>query len=255
MAAEDEQARKRTPFSAKLPQVALGQAIAIAEALAELAGPASLAVIAQAMGTSLSSSQFRTRIAAAGYYGLIKQDGDRRTLTERGKALTSGDEAHAREARREAVMSTTFGPILHSLRGRQINENTVALRLRGDYDVPESSSINVARALVQSAEEANFVTADSRLDAAAIEEVASVMPKSDENGARPRQAPQRTQTTQRGGTTTETPNTPEPKPKEQEGRPFASGVQVVVNVDASNLTPQQIVDLVRELQGQAQTTT
>lgn len=254
MATEDEQGRKRTPFSAKLPQVAFNQVVPIAEALAALAAPATRHVIAQQMGTSNASSGFKTRMAAAGYYGVIEANGDRRTLTARGDALTSGDEGRAREARREGVMSTSFGPVIHSLRGRPINEATVALRLHNDLQVPEASAQKIAKALIESARDAELLTGDDRLDAAAIESVASVIPTPESIGTATRGATARSEGAQREGGATSKPKPPKPIVKEEELRPLAGGVQVVVKVDASGLTPQQIVELVRELQ-QPPTTT
>ncbi len=246
MAGEDEQERKRTPFSAKLPQVAFNQAVPIAEALAALGAPATPHVIAQQMGTTYSSSGFKTKIAAAGYYGLIRVDGDRRTLTERGEALTSGDVGRARQARREGVLSTNFGPVIYSLRGRPINEGTVALRLQSDLQVPEASARNVAKALIESARNADLVTGDDdRLDAAAIEGASGVIPKPDSNGVVTRQATRPQQ--QRNVESRPEPPKP-PAKREEPSPPLATGVQVVVKIDASSLTPQQIAELVHELQ-------
>jgi hypothetical protein len=119
--------------------------------------------------------------------------------------------------------------------------------------VPEKSGTSVAQALVSAATQAGLITNGS-FDAAAIEAVASVMPT---------EMPAPTTSVGNGKTTTATrkpkPNVQEqPKPKEQpepevvveKGRPFAAGVQVVVNVDASKLTPQQVAELVRELRKQ-----
>lgn len=246
MAAEDEQARKRTPFSARLPQVALAQAVPIAEALATLGAPATPQVIAQQMGMSPSSSGFKTKLAAAGYYGLTRVDGNRRTLTPRGEALTGGDAARARQARREAVMGTNFGPVIHSLRGRQISEATIALRLQSDLQVPQASSRNIAKALIESARHAELLSEDDRLDAAAIEEAAGVMPQPEETTIRARQATTRTPREPRAETPAAQPKALKPDEKE-EMPPFVPSVQVTVKIDASSLTPQQIVELVREL--------
>lgn len=196
---------------------------------------------------SPSSSGFKTKLAASGYYGITAADGNRRTLTPRGEALTSGDDARFREARREAVMGTNFGPVIHSLRGRQISEATIALRLQSDLEVPQASAPNVAKALIESARYAELLSEDDRLDAAAIEGVAHVIPQANDTPTRARlSVPHREQ---RGSETPKKPKPPkpeEPKPKD-ETRPFVPGVQVVVKIDASSLSPQQIAELVREL--------
>lgn len=252
MAAAEEQQKKRTPFSAKVPQVSLDDALEPVRALAELGAPATPHVIAQHLGTSYATNaRFRTRLGAAGYYGLIEKQGDKRALTKRGEAIVGGANGDAAKARQEAVMSTSFGPVIHSLRGRTVNEGAVSLRLQSDYGVPETSAPTVAQALVSAATQAGLVTNGS-FDAAAIEGVASVMPT---------ETPAPT-TTGGNGSTTATPKatpkakattskpkeTPKPEVVVEKERPFVPGVQVVVKVDASNLTPQQIAELVRELQ-------
>jgi hypothetical protein len=257
MAVNERQKQKRTPFSAKLPQASLDDVIPVVEALAELGVPSTPHVIAQQMGTSYSTnSRVRTQIGAAGYYGFIKKQGDRRVLTERGEDVTSGDENRVRQARRDAVMSTTFGPILYSLRGRNVSENTIALRLQADYGVPEGSAPTVAHALVAAATQAELATND-RFDAAAIEGSASVMPSPEEaqraNGERARKAPEQKRSTPTDGAKEqdrkETPKvaTTE-KEKEVKERPFVPGIQVVVKIDASTLSPQEIAELVHALQ-------
>jgi hypothetical protein len=258
MAEDEGQKKKRTPFSVRLPQAPINEVIPVVEALAALGTPSSPHVIAQQAGTSYGTdARFRTRLAAAGYYGFMAKDGNLRKITSRGEALVGDDEAAAKKARREAVMSTNFGPIIHSLRGRSVSEDTVALRVESDYGVPKSSAPGVAKVLVTSATEAELM-ADGRLDAAAIEQLAGLMPSPHEvtqtNGAKPRQrkAAEQKSTAARAGEdakkqTTATTETGE-KDREEQPPPFVQGVQVVVNIDASDLTPAQIAELVRALQ-------
>lgn len=257
MSSVEESSGKRTPFSAKLPQVSLSQAISVAETLAALAAPQTPAVIAQHMGTSRSSSGFKSKLAAAGYYGLIAVDGDKRTLTDRGTAITSGDGARVADAGRDAVMSTTYGPILHSLRGRPVNEAIVSSRLQSDYNVPKASADHVAGVLIASATVAGLVTSD-RFDAVAIEAHEGVLPVSTKvsptSGASGSAKP-----------ADPTPRSSRPKPSQRtppaanplvvetakEPPPFGRGVQIVVKIDATGLTPEQIAELVRSLQAPA----
>jgi len=251
MAETQEQGKKRTPFSAKLPQVSLDDALEPVRALGDLGAPATPHVIAQHLGTSYATNaRFRTRLGAAGYYGLIEKQGDKRALTKRAEAVIGGDDG-ATKARQEAVMSTSFGPVIHSLRGRPVNESAVSLRLQGDYGVPEGSAPSVAQALVGAATQAELISKGS-FDAAAIEAAASVMPT---------ETPAPVTPGGNGKTTAGAPkskSTPDRKerPKQQEEhaevvvekeRPFVPGVQVIVKVDASTLSPQQIAELVREL--------
>jgi hypothetical protein len=257
MAEDEGQKQKRTPFSARLPQSPINEVVPVVEALAALGTPSSPHVIAQQAGTSYGTDgRFRTRLAAAGYYGFMVKDGSLRKLTPRGEALVGDDAEAAKKARREAVMSTNFGPIIHSLRGRSVSEDTVALRIENDYGVPKTSAPGVANVLVTSATEAGLMT-DSRLDAAVIEQLASLMPSPDEvkqNSAQQKQPkpPEQKSATARVGDEVKKQTTSArqlgEKDREEQPPPFVPGVQVVVNIDASNLTPQQIAELVRALQ-------
>ena len=247
MNSNNEPARKRTPFSAKLPQVSLADAVSVADTLADLAAPATPAVIAQQMGTSTSSSGFKTKIAAAGYYGLVEVDGAKRTLTERGTDITSGDADRVPAAKADAVMSTNFGPILHSLRARVANEAIVSSRLQGDFGVPAASAEYLAGVLIESAEQAGLMT-DGRFDAVTIENHASVLPAPTQ--ARPSSPPSsassitavKPKTEQKG-------QAPDMRVQEESTGPFvAPPVQIVLNLDASKLSAEQIATLVKALQ-------
>jgi hypothetical protein len=259
MAVDEGQKQKRTPFSARLPQASVQEVVPIVEALSALGVPSTPHVIAQQMGTSYATnSRFRTRLGAAGYYGFIRKDGERRALTPRGEALVGGDADAARQARSEAVMGTTFGPLIHSLRGRAVSENTISIRLQSENGVPEGSAPAVAKALVDAATDAGLI-ADGRFDAAAIEAAAAVMPAQSEtpetDGGQARQKPETEPKPKQAPapkieSKKATPKTPSATEKGTEAgqRPFVPGVQVVVKIDASNLAPQQIAELVRALQ-------
>jgi hypothetical protein len=242
-------AKKRTPFSARLPQATLREAARVAEALAALAAPATPAVIAQHMDISSSSGGFKTKLAAAGYYGLVQVDGERRTLTERGTEITSGDASRVEAASRDAVMSTTFGPILHSLRGRPVSEAIVSSRIQSDYNVPAASAEHLARVLVQSARDAALVTDDS-FDAMAIEAHARVMPDAAPTPRGGKSAPvaPSPKPTAKPQAETPVPAAPRTRVETAEPPPFNQSLQIVVKIDATNLSPEQIAALVRALQ-------
>jgi hypothetical protein len=256
MSTVDESPQRRTPFSAKLPQKPLSEAIPVAETLDALAAPATSAVIAQHMGASSSSSGFKTKLAASGYYGLTTLDGDRRTLTDRGAAIVSGDADRVQAAKAEAVMSTTFGPILFSLRSRMANEAIVSSRLQGDYGVPPASADHVAGVLIESAKEAGLLS-EGKFDAVAIEAHESVLPSTTTATA--------AATATTNGSTTTPASTPKKEPSKKRSAagaqantteknstevtpPFVTAVQVVINVDASKLSAQEIAELVKALQ-------
>jgi hypothetical protein len=257
MSTQEEHKQKRTPFSVRLPQVALDAATEIATALGELGTPSTPHVIGQHMGVSYATNaRMRTKLGAAGYFGLIEKQDGKRALTPRGEAIIGEDPEAAERARREAVMSTNFGPILYSLRGRTINDGVIKLRLQGDYTVPESSAPTVATALIDSAEQAGL-SSNGALNAKVIEEYESVLPKDEP------ETPTLQRERRQNGQVTHQPPKPGPKrtPEKQrdvkakqvevERRPFVPGVQVVLKIDATKLGPQEIAELVRALQAPA----
>jgi hypothetical protein len=258
MSTPEEQKQRRTPFSVKLPQVALDAATEIATALGELGTASTPQVIGQQMGASYATNaRMRTKLGAAGYFGLIEKQGEKRALTPRGEAIIGDDAEAAERARREAVLSTNFGPILHSLRGRTINDGVIKLRLQSDYAVPESSAPTVATALIDSAQQAGL-SSDGVLDAKVIEGYESVLPKDEPEPAPQRERRQNGQVKQPPPPKAETKRTEKQrdvktKDVEVERRPFDPGVQVVVKIDATQLSPQEIAELVRALQAPAPT--
>jgi hypothetical protein len=177
MADEQEQiaTRRRTPFSARLPQVPLNDATTIAQALSDLAGPAAAPIIAQRLHASPASSSFNTRLAAAGYFGLVSRKGDKYELTSTGLGLTAGDGASKKASAQVAVMTTNFGRLIQVLSGRSVNEETIAARLQTDLEVPAVAAQKLAGVLVASAEQAGILT-DGRFNATEIEAAMASLP-------------------------------------------------------------------------------
>jgi hypothetical protein len=246
MAGEDA-SKSKTPKSAKLPAKRLADALEIAQTLKDYAVSASKAVVAEQSGTTTSSSGFKSKFASAGYYGLTEKDGDKFKLTSRGEAALDGDEV----ARRTAVMSTGFGPIIASLPTRQVSENVISIiqsRLKSDHGATESSAEALASVLVQSAEDSGLI-ANGKFDAHAIESVDSeeIGPK-----ASSKKASQSSADTSKKSSSAQkkTPPAKEPKPDPPKvenhlGNP--TPIQVVVQVDGSKMEPAKIAELVKLL--------
>lgn len=249
-----------TPRSAKIPQWPVSSVIPIAQALSDLAGPASNARIGQQLGLSPAAGKFRSKLGTAGYYGFTRRENDLHVLTPRGEAILSEDPEVALRARREAVMSTGFGHVIRKFSGREPNVTAIAARLEDDYGAPAASAGYQATTLVQAAQEAQLIS-NNRFDAAAIESVPTNLTPAamDGNGTRAR-----------GEVTERAPRPERPAaprvakekttkdsgaPRDREGGaaarvhdgPFGPGVQLVVKVDASTWTPQQVVELIRSL--------
>jgi hypothetical protein len=243
---------ERTPRIAHIPQWSLSEVEPVASALVELAAPATNARVGQQMGVSPAGGKFRSKLGTARYYGLTRRQGNLLAITPRGEAVVAGDEDAARQARREAVMSTPFGPIIARFAGREPNEAIIAARLEDDYAVPAASSNYIAGVLIRAANQAELIS-NGRFDAAAIESV-PVSSSQNGNGAGPgaqaeRSASEKHNVKGAGGRekqaekkgvreTVELPEGP---------RPFNVPVRVLVNVDASSWSPAQLAAFVRAL--------
>jgi hypothetical protein len=241
----------RTPRSAKIPQWSIDPVVPIVQALSDLAGPASGARIAQQLGTSPAGGRFRSKLGTAGYYGFVRKQGDMNHLTPRGEALIGEDTDAAINARREAVMSTTFGQVIRKFVGREPNESTIAARLEDDFGSPSAGAEYQAQTLVKAAGEAALIS-NGRFDAAAIEsipaELTPAVPQA--NGTEPKEPRQQPTQEQRAREPKQrTPEKPKPEVivREEKKSPFAPGVQVVVKIDASGWTPEQVMELVKGL--------
>lgn len=163
--AEANSTKTKVSKTAKLPARTLKDALTIAQALKDHAVPASKAVIADQNDETITSSVFKSKFAAAGYYGLLGKDGDKHKLTERGEAALAGDE----QARRAAVMATGFGPI-GSLPTRTVSTKVIEARLKSDYSAPESSVESLCKVLIESAKDVGLIV-NEKFDAKAIESV------------------------------------------------------------------------------------
>lgn len=249
MAGEDA-SNSKTPKSAKLPAKSLADALEIAQTLKDYAASASKPVIAEQSGTTTSSSGFKSKFASAGYYGLTEKDGDKFKLSPRGEAALGGDDI----AKRTAVMSTGFGPIIASLPTRQVSESVISIiqsRLKSDHGATESSAETLASVLVKSAEDSGLI-ANEKFDAQAIESVDSeeIGPKAPGKKATPSSArtSKKSSLAQKKTPPAKEPKQPDP-PKVEHPAVEQTPIQVIVQVDGSKMDPAKIAELVKLLRG------
>jgi hypothetical protein len=249
MAEEQEQPerQRRTPNRARLPQTTLNDAGIIAFALSDLAGPASAPIIAQHLHVSAASSGFNTKLAAAGYFGLITKKEGKYELTNLGHGFTSDDAGNKKASGQAALMSTNFGRLIHVLRGRSVNEETISARLQSDLDVPVASAKQIARVLVTSAEQVGILT-DGRFNAEEIETAIASLPEKP------------SETVSRRTPTAPTEKRPESATKTRVkevqtesrlpfglGRSSISPLNLEVRLDVSHLSVDEIVELIKKL--------
>jgi hypothetical protein len=251
--AEHESKAKRIPKGAKLPSSPLGEVEAIARAFSELAAPSSPARIASQIGMTVSGL-FKRRLAAAKYYGIVRKEGQKLAITDRGEAFLKGDA----DSKRAAVMGTGFGPIISTFSSKRVNEDAIEARLQDDWSVPEGSAPDLRKVLVESAEDAGLIS-DGKFDPAAIESV------SEDQLEAPEKPPNRAEksTHKNAGKSVHHEGTSGSgkveEPVSSKGRSRSSAldappIQVLVRIDAGSLDPVQLAELIRELQKSAGST-
>lgn len=179
MAEEQAEERRISPKSAHLPQVPLDEALPIARALHDLAAPSTPQRIAHRLNVAPTGGRFRSKLGSARYYGLIRQQGERRELTQLGEAaLVDGPEGDA--ARRQAVLNTGFRSLFSLLRGREATEDLIRARLQDDFDVPMGASAAIAAALIESGQQSGMIRG-GRFDTETIEDALTATAESGED--------------------------------------------------------------------------
>lgn len=261
--ADQEQNGKREIISrsAKLPQHGFEAIRPVTQALADLVAPSTKERIAEQLGVA-AKGRFSGKLATAGYYGFLERTEDSRLrVTERGQAFLGGHPEAERQAKREGVMSTNFGPIIYKLRSYQPKQAVITAWMKDDFGVPAASAEKVAETLVSVSEEAELIDENGRFSASAIEDTHAALESSgglpDDPVATPTPKPKAATSTQStsepaASRTAKRSNATASAQADRSGGqsgPFVQApVQVVVNVDASRLSAEQITDLVRTLQ-------
>lgn len=270
MADEDADGKHKVSRNAKLPQHGFNAIRPQVAALAELAAPSTKERIADQLGVA-AKGRFLGKLAAAGYYGFVERVGDKYQVTDRGRAFLSDTTDESLRAMREGTMSTNFGSIVYLLRSQEPKESVVAARLQDDQNVPAGSAPAVAKTLIAVATEAGLVGENGRFSASTIEDTKEALGTLPEPPATPTPKP-RTSTpktdqgkpdtktngkppvsTKAGSATTGAAASSSSKERSGGGQTDPLGVapvQVVVNVDASKLSPQEIAQLVQALRAQ-----
>lgn len=246
----------RTPSSAGLPGNAPSRTRRIVTTLADLAGPASSARLAGRLGVQLTG-RVATELSSAKQYRFIATESDKLIVTPRGEAFIGDDKAASLRAAQDGVMSTAFGPIIKKLMTRQADASIVAVRFQEDQGLSEGPAKNRAAILVKAAEEAQLIV-DGRFDAEAIEEAIERVGELSHDEAKAAPKPKRQAVT---------PKATEAKPEvnvaksqaetskqnapntEEGGGPFvpAPSMKIVLQIDASKLTADEIVTIASKL--------
>ncbi|MCA1832418.1 MAG: hypothetical protein ABR548_05515 [Actinomycetota bacterium] len=232
----------------RLPSASISEVDPVVRTLAGLGGPSSAPLLAQQRQTTASSSRFQMQLASAKLYGLISGSGAQLDVSDRGRALVSGDPDQETTARREAFMSTGFGRIAYRLRGRAADAAVIALRLQQDFGIADDAA-TVAERLITSAREASLIE-NASFDVQPIEQFQHLIPADGQATARPA-AQTKARTKRAALEPAETTGRESPKKTHRIGRedarPFG-GLQIVLRVDLGNLPSKELVELVRDLQ-------
>jgi hypothetical protein len=252
---QDALAKKRVPKGQRIPQATATDVIPMVEALASFNGPASKKMVAGSMGLTAGGGAFEGKWAATGYYGFREDAGKGRfQVSERGHALVGDDAERVLEAKQHALVSTGFRTILDRFSTNPVNLAAIEAALEEDLGVPDVQVKKVAKLLVKSAEEAEMVI-DNRFQVAAIEPAIEAVgeftvtasPKPANKATASAKSPANPAETRRQ---TPTPRVPAPIVQEvkTEGPLGPLGVSVKIEIDARHHTPEEIGEIMRQVQ-------
>jgi len=254
-----KQVATRTGRSLRLPGATLGDVLIFATASNGLGGPAPKEIIAEQARMSAGGGRFKTKFAAAQYYELLEKDGQNFRLTELGERAISSDTATAGAARRAAVMSSGFGAVLRALASRPVQKSAVVGRIRADLAVEPGPADSLADVLIETARDVGLIEAD-RFVASAIAEADSYRAElTDDGGHDPQEQPSSDIEKPSSEEPVESANAGNGTPTKQEERlsdqevrvenslPPSPVLQVVINIDASQYSAEELATLLREL--------
>lgn len=241
----------RTPKGQMVPTCSPNDLRPLLTALASFGGPISKPILAKQVGTTITSSAYKSKLGTAGYYGFLTRNGNSFQITPRGEAFLSDDAARSQQAAQEGVMSTGFAAIIGRQTTRAANPTALAGLLVEMAGVPEARSDTVAVEMIDICTETAII-ADGHFDPEAIEATMSAVGEITVTTAKPPQQAAATAAKPAAATKQPRGQSPPPAPEvEVKGAtPFAP-ISVVIQIDASNVSPKQIGQIVREL---AQTT-
>jgi len=151
-------------------------------------------------------------------------------------------------------MRTSYGQIIFLLRSEAPKDGVLQIRLQDDAGVPADSAEAVATILVAVSKEAQLIGENGRFSSSAIEDTRAALQAAGDEPAKvtppPKAeptAPKRTPALKQTNGKPADPAQQSPNGGGKSDPLVAAPVEVVVNVDASKLSPQEIAELVRAL--------
>lgn len=258
--------RQRTPRALRLPKVNFEKVRTIVEGSMQMSGSASAAVIADQIGRAAKGQAWTDRWSTVRYLGFITKTAEGKyDISDLGRRFLSEDEEDRARAAQEALMRTSFGPLIKRFGTGSPNIKAMTNLFITDYNVPETTSGKAAELLVEMSSECRLVV-DGRFKPAEIERAQEAA--GDDAAAPPVAGGGNSRS---GSQAVAKPGTPSPvvKPKpvtvapapaatrassasastggDATSVPFGLSPTVVLNVDATKLTAAEIAEIVREL--------
>lgn len=271
-AQNSEGKKTRIATSAKMPSATPDATVKVVSKLAELAGPTSRERLASALGVALTGGVARA-LSSALLYGFVELDADKKlNITDRGNLFVGDDEEATKQAAREGLMNTGFGPLIKRLSTRKATVEVIAVRLQEDQGLDGNASDDRAKLLVKAGTAAGLIV-NGNFDGGVIEDTIAVVGEPDApKPAEAAMAKPKPKPAAKPAAASTPPAaaaaTPKPagggtsrggKAEQQPPAPFqqAAGapLQVVLHIDASKLDAKEIGAIVRELRGSATVST
>jgi hypothetical protein len=258
-------ARDEAP-TVELPAATPESARRVVETLAALAGPATRQRIASRLGAQLAGRLISSIVAAIRYGFVAEAEDGKLTVTDRGHAFIGDEPAAALQAQQHGIMSTGFAATIQQLSTYAVDVDVVAVRLVDDQGLTEKSAAERAKVMVKAATAAQII-ADGRFNEEVIEDAIEAVgsPSAPTVTVKPKPAapkamtpkpvtPKATAAVSAASGSKEGGAWAEPTVPFERAAP-AAGLQVVLQIDASKLTAEEIGTIVRELRATATVST
>jgi hypothetical protein len=245
--------REITRKGLKLPQVGFEDVKPLVQAMIDLNGPSSRNLIFGQAGATATGGTADTKWAALGVFGFREKLDSGHIVSQRGCDFMSNDPATVAAAKQHALVGSGFRALIERFSTRPVNEKSLAGILHENYGVPGAKSEEAAKLLVSLATDAGLIV-DGIFQAAAIEPALAAVPAASQSPKRVRGARGAAPPASAPASSERRPPAPQPpqvitQPPGDHGQagPFGVGVEIKIEIDAKDHTPEAIGAILREV--------
>lgn len=242
---EEKAEVKGKSMAVQVPALTMSAVKPIVQELHQTGLSLSRAVLADNLGTTLKSSNFMQKIAAARYYGFVMIKPDAKlAITPLGTRYAEGQISAAQEG----FAKSAFGEIASGLIGLRTDLKTIVLHLVDAKAMPKSSAERLAPVLIRAAQEADLMDGD-RLKSHRIEELMQTQGASPASPDASVVEPEIVTATRNASQASAAPRADleEPLPVISQPQAEPKGPSVVLHINTAPLSYEESLALIREL--------